>query len=94
MRIGVVTLAIALVTGCGSPERRGGGGGDDVAADACAGLDQHPFALGVRSAEMLIAQLQRNERGVPERPTTTTISAEWTDGPTLRKPAPEKPGRA
>lgn len=51
---------------------------------ACAGLDQQPRELGARAVELLIAQLQRNERGVPEWPTTTTIPARWVDGPTVR----------
>jgi LacI family transcriptional regulator len=53
-------------------------------ARPCAGLDQQPRELGARSVELLIAQLQRNERGVPEWPTTTTIPARWVEGPTLR----------
>jgi LacI family transcriptional regulator len=51
----------------------------------CAGLDLQPRTLGARSAEVVIAQLQRNERGIPEWPVTTTIPARWMDGPTLRK---------
>lgn len=51
----------------------------------CAGLDQQPRELGARAAELLIAQLQRNERGVPEWPTTTTIPARWVEGPTVRR---------
>ncbi len=51
----------------------------------CAGLDQQPRELGARAAELLIAQLQRNERGIPEWPTTTTIAARWIEGPTVRK---------
>ncbi len=51
-----------------------------------AGLDLQPRTLGARSAELVIAQLQRNERGIPEWPVTTTIPARWVDGPTLRKP--------
>ncbi len=51
---------------------------------ACAGLDLRPRTLGVRGAELLIAQLQRNETGIPEWPSTTTIPARWSDGPTLR----------
>ena len=51
----------------------------------CAGLDQQPRELGARAVEMLIAQLQRNERGVPAWPTTTTIPARWVEGPTIRK---------
>jgi LacI family transcriptional regulator len=52
----------------------------------CAGLDQQPRELGARAVELLIAQLQRNERGVPTWPTSTTIPARWVDGPSLRKP--------
>jgi LacI family transcriptional regulator len=52
----------------------------------CAGLDQQPRELGARAVELLIAQLQRNERGVPEWATTTTIPARWVEGPTVRKP--------
>ena len=51
----------------------------------CAGLDQQPRELGARAAELLIAQLQRNESGVPAWPTTTTIPARWVEGPTVRK---------
>jgi DNA-binding LacI/PurR family transcriptional regulator len=50
---------------------------------ACAGLDLQPRLLGARSVEMLIAQLQRNERGIPEQASTTMIPALWVDGPTL-----------
>jgi LacI family transcriptional regulator len=53
----------------------------------CAGLDQQPVELGSRAVELLIAQLQRNERGIPEWPTTTTIPARWIEGPTVRMPA-------
>jgi LacI family transcriptional regulator len=54
-------------------------------ARPCASLDQQPREIGARSAELVIAQLQRNERGVPHWPTTTTIPARWVDGPTLRQ---------
>jgi len=50
----------------------------------CAGLDQQPREIGARAAELVIAQLQRNERGVPTWPNMTTIPARWVDGPTLR----------
>jgi DNA-binding LacI/PurR family transcriptional regulator len=54
----------------------------------CAGLDLQPRALGARATESLIAQLQRNETGIPEWPSTTTIPARWTDGPSIRAVAP------
>ena len=50
----------------------------------CAGLDLQPHTLGARATELLIAQLQRNETGIPEWPSSTTIPARWIDGPTLR----------
>jgi hypothetical protein len=55
----------------------------------CAGLDLQPRILGARATELLIAQLQRNETGIPEWPSTTTIPARWTDGPSLRLTPPE-----
>ena len=55
---------------------------------ACAGLDQQPRELGARAVELLIAQIQRNEIGIPEWPTTTTIAARWVEGPTVRKAGP------
>jgi DNA-binding LacI/PurR family transcriptional regulator len=55
----------------------------------CAGLDLQPRTLGARSTELLIAQLQRNETGIPEWPATTTIPARWIDGPTLRSSPPK-----
>ncbi len=57
----------------------------------CAGLDLQPRTLGARGTELLIAQLQRNETGIPEWPSTTTIPARWVDGPTLRA-APQANG--
>ena len=51
----------------------------------CAGLDLQPGLLGERGVELLIAALHRNDCGVPEHPSTTTIPASWVDGPTLRK---------
>jgi len=56
----------------------------------CAGLDLQPRVLGARATELLIAQLQRNETGIPEWPSTTTIPARWMDGPTLRSAKPSR----
>jgi LacI family transcriptional regulator len=57
----------------------------------CAGLDLHPHALGARGIELLIAQLQRNERGIPQPASTTMIPGHWVDGPTLRSAAATAP---
>jgi DNA-binding LacI/PurR family transcriptional regulator len=56
----------------------------------CAGLDLQPALLGARAVELVIAQLHRNEFGVPAIPSTTEIAARWTEGPTLRAPATER----
>jgi DNA-binding LacI/PurR family transcriptional regulator len=69
-------------------------------SEVCAGLDLQPRLLGARGIELLIAQLHRNEYGVPEHPSTTTIAATWVDGPTLRRqdipvsPAPARRRRS
>jgi len=51
----------------------------------CAGIDLQPRLIGARGVELIIAQLYRNEYGVPDIPSTTTIPAAWVDGPTLRQ---------
>jgi len=57
----------------------------------CAGLDFRPKIIGARGVEQLIAQLQRNERGIPSPASITMIAALWRDGPTL---APRNAGAA
>lgn len=50
----------------------------------CAGLDLAPHRIGAMGAEIAIAQLHRNELGVPATRTLTTLPSTWVDGPTLR----------
>jgi LacI family transcriptional regulator len=52
--------------------------------EPCAGLDQRPRLLGARAAEIVIAQLQRNDFGIPANASLTTLPAVWVDGCTLR----------
>ena len=54
----------------------------------CAGLDLQPARIGQQGAEIVIAQLHRNERGIPATYSLTTLPATWVDGPTLRKSRP------
>ena len=93
--LGHHTTAIDWMADCGAsiPDRHGFVClNKNMTTRACAGLDLQPRTLGARGAELLIAQLQRNETGIPEWPSTTTIPARWSDGPTLRSgdaaPAP------
>mgnify|MGYP000888576154 CR=1 FL=1 len=53
----------------------------------CAALDLRPAVLGSAAIESIVAQLQRQEQGVPEVPKTITLPARWVDGPTLRPAA-------
>jgi DNA-binding LacI/PurR family transcriptional regulator len=50
----------------------------------CAALDLQPREIGARGTELIVAQLHRNERGVPNSPMRTTILARWVEGPTVR----------
>jgi LacI family transcriptional regulator len=50
----------------------------------CSGIDQRPQIIGAAAAETVIAQLHRNERGVPEVARTVSIEGRWVEGPTTR----------
>ena len=54
----------------------------------CAALDLQPGRLGAAAIESVVAQLQRQEQGIPALPKTIMLGAQWIDGPTLRKRAP------
>ena len=56
----------------------------------CAGLDLRPELQGSVAVESLVAQIHRNERGLPADPHTVMLSGRWVDGPTVksRHPAP------
>lgn len=51
----------------------------------CAGLDLQPALLGAAGVESVVAQLQRNEQGIPAHPKTITLAARWVEGPTIRR---------
>jgi LacI family transcriptional regulator len=51
----------------------------------CAGLDFAPHLIGALGAEIVIAMLHRNERGVPNTYSLTTFPSRWVDGPTVRE---------
>lgn len=52
-----------------------------------AGLDQRPEEIGAVAVDLVIAQLQRGERGVPAVPFTTMVEPLWRDGSSLRRAA-------
>jgi len=46
---------------------------------------RHPFeALGSNAVDMVVAQVHRNERGIPERPKTMLVEGDWIEGASLR----------
>ena len=57
------------------------GTGIDVPVDA--GIDQHSEAIGGMAVEMLIAQINLNERGEPADPARILIESRWRDGSSL-----------
>jgi LacI family transcriptional regulator len=52
----------------------------------CAALDLQPRTLGARAVEHVVGQILRNEFGVPEWPSRTTVQARWVEGPTIKPP--------
>jgi hypothetical protein len=43
--------------------------------------------LGAAAVESVVAQVQRNEQGVPPAPKTIMLPARWEHGPTVRQRA-------
>lgn len=54
----------------------------------CAGLDLRPELQGTAAVDSVVAQIHRNERGLPADPHTVMLSGRWVDGPTLRRKKP------
>ena len=57
------------------------GTGIDVPVDA--GIDQHSDAIGRMAVEMLVSQINLNERGEPADPARILIESRWRDGNSL-----------
>jgi LacI family transcriptional regulator len=49
-----------------------------------AGIDQRPELVGAAVVDTVVAQLQRNERGIPENPKIIMTDSRWVDGATVR----------
>ncbi len=52
----------------------------------CACLDQQPRLIGEHAAQVVINNLLRGVRGIPETYSRTTIGSRWVEGPTVRPP--------
>lgn len=53
---------------------------------SCAGLDLMPDELGAIAVDTVVAQINRNELGLPPHPQTIAVEGKWFDGPTLAVP--------
>lgn len=49
----------------------------------CAAIDQRPTLIGAHGAELVIGQILRGERGLPDNPCNTSVPARLHPGPTL-----------
>ncbi len=50
----------------------------------CAGVDQNSHMVGAAAVDSVVAQLNRNERGIPAHPKVTMIEGTWVEGATVR----------
>lgn len=50
-----------------------------------AAIDENPLRIGATAVDQLVAQLNRNERGIPESAQTVMIKGSWVEGGTLEK---------
>lgn len=57
-----------------------------------AGLDQCHEATGALAADVIIGEITRNRRGIPDQPVEHTIQGKWVDGPTA-PPVTARSGR-
>jgi DNA-binding LacI/PurR family transcriptional regulator len=56
------------------------------AGDRLSGILQDGEIIGATAADQLIAQIERNETGIPEYPITHTMLGRWNEGLTLHGP--------
>jgi DNA-binding LacI/PurR family transcriptional regulator len=76
-------MTLAQQLGCRVPDTLGFAHLDWATSDVpVAGINQHSEAIGAAAVDLVVAQLQRNERGLPARPRVLLVEGEWVDGPT------------
>ena len=71
------------------PERVGVAGTSVYDVPVEAGINQNPEAIGRIAVEMLVGQINVNERGEPAAPCRILVESLWQDGKSL----PKRPGR-
>jgi LacI family transcriptional regulator len=71
--------------GLGYPEAIGHACVNRPSRTRLAGIEEDHEMIGATAIELLVAQMQRNEHGLPRHPRLTLINGEWRDGPTVRQ---------
>lgn len=51
----------------------------------CSGIFQNGELIGATALDVLLGQVERNERGLPEQAQTIMVQGVWNDGSTLRR---------
>jgi len=54
-----------------------------------AGVCQNQEDVGAAAVDLILAQIHRNEFGLPTKPTKILIQSSWLDGPSVRSRAPK-----
>ena len=62
----------------------------DPQLKAWAGIDRQNEIIGARAVDLVVEQLNANERGIPEYPKMVLVGDKWMDGPSLTK-TPQRP---
>jgi LacI family transcriptional regulator len=58
---------------------------DSEPTSPSSGIDQHPEARAAAAIDLVVAMIQRQERGIPSIPQIISIEGRWVNGPTLRQ---------
>ena len=60
----------------------------DEESQEFAAVDQNAVAVGGAAVDLVLGQMRRNERGVPEIPQTVLVDSRWREGGTVRPLGP------
>jgi LacI family transcriptional regulator len=54
-------------------------------AEGCSGFDQDFEQIAAGAVDLVVAQLNHNERGVPKKPRVVLVEGNWVQGRTVRQ---------
>ncbi len=70
--------------------------GDTEAFPGVSGINQNSHRVGAAAVDIVVAAIQRSQRGIPDHPIRTEVEGSWTSGKSvvMQKPARAKTARA